>query len=77
MKQRFPFVILSVLIIVSIFLGACAPKAQPAQDAASTAAATEAQAEVTEAGASTEPVTITFWHGYNAVSYTHLTLPTN
>lgn len=63
MKQRIPFVTLSVLIIVSIFLGACAPKAQPTQDAAATAAP---QTEVTEAAASTEPVTITFWHGYNA-----------
>ncbi len=65
MKQRFPFVILSVLIVISIFLGACAPKAQPTQDAAATAAA-DTQTEVTEAAESTEPVTITFWHGYNA-----------
>ncbi len=57
MKQRYPFMVLAVLLVLMMALSACAPAAQPTEaPASSDAAATEAPA-ATEA-ASTEPVTI-------------------
>ncbi|NTU74951.1 MAG: extracellular solute-binding protein [Anaerolineaceae bacterium] len=62
MKNSKLFVVLSVLLALGILLSACAPAA-PATEAA--VVATDAQPQATEAPAA-EPVTITFWHGYNA-----------
>jgi len=71
MKQRFPLVILSVLIVMSLLLGACAkatPTSAPAATnlTAPTATDTTAPAQPEATIAPVEPVTITFWHGYNA-----------
>ncbi len=64
MKHRLSLITLSVLIVLSLLLGACT-KAAPSEAPVITEApaGTEAPA-ATEAAA--EPVTITFWHGYNA-----------
>ena len=57
MKQRLPFVVVAVLLVVMMALSACAPAVKATEvPASSDAAATEAPA-ATEA-ASTEPVTI-------------------
>ncbi|HTX80110.1 MAG TPA: extracellular solute-binding protein [Longilinea sp.] len=62
MKNSKVFVVLTVLLTAGMLLGACAPAATPTE--APAAAATSAPA-ATET-ATTEPVTITFWHAYNA-----------
>ncbi|KAF0109546.1 MAG: multiple sugar transport system substrate-binding protein [Chloroflexi bacterium] len=59
MKARFPFIILSVLIVMSIILGACAKVATPEAPADVTVAPNEVV--VTEAPIA-EPVTIKYWH---------------
>jgi multiple sugar transport system substrate-binding protein len=65
MKHRSSLVILSVLIVMSLLLGACAKATPVATEApTATAAATEAPAATvaaTEAPAA-EPVTIKYWH---------------
>ena len=73
MKARFPFFLLSILIVMSMLLGACAqatPTTAPAVDEPTKAAPAEATAAPAPAEATTapaaEPVTISFWHGYNA-----------
>ena len=60
MKHKNQLFIMSILIILTLILGACSPGA--GEDIASD------QPEDVEEGmdASTEPVTISFWHAYNA-----------
>jgi multiple sugar transport system substrate-binding protein len=60
MKQRLPFVSLSILIVMSLFLASCAAPATPTAAPAVTGAETQV-VPVTVA----EPVTITFWHNYS------------
>ncbi len=65
-KQRLPLVILSFLIVMSLFLASCAAPATPtAAPAATGVAATEPAATEAPAG---EPVEITFWHTFNTDS---------
>ncbi|MBA3075303.1 MAG: extracellular solute-binding protein, partial [Anaerolineae bacterium] len=54
MKQRIPFFVVSVVIVLAMLLGACAPAAATEAPVASDAT----EAAVTEAAAAVEPVTI-------------------
>ena len=65
MKLRFPIVLMSVLIVLSMALTACAPAAATESAAVATEAPAATEAVATDAAAA-EPVTITFWHSYNA-----------
>lgn len=64
MKSSKLFVLLSVLLAVGMLLAACAPAATTEAPAATTEAPAAATTEAPTTAA--EPVTITFWHGYNA-----------
>lgn len=67
MKTRKLFGILSVVLVIAVLFSACAPKAPVATEPPSAPEATEApEVPVATEAASVEPVTITFWHGYNA-----------
>lgn len=61
MKTKVTFIVLSILVAMSMLLTACAAPAAEAPAAEAPAA----EAPAAEAPAA-EPVTITFWHGYNA-----------
>jgi multiple sugar transport system substrate-binding protein len=63
-KQRLPLVILSVLIVMSLFLASCAAPTTPAATATPGAVVTTEPAAVTTEPVAGEPVTITFWHSY-------------
>ncbi len=65
MKNRKLFVVLSMLLALGLLLAACAPAATTEAPVATTAAPAAATTEAPTAAAA-EPVTITFWHGYNA-----------
>lgn len=76
MSRKSIFSLFSVLIIASLWLAACAPAAVPtAQVIKETVAVKETvqvqstvvvEKMVTPTAAPAKPVTITFWHGYNA-----------
>ena len=59
MKNRVPFLLLSLLIVMSVLLGACTSNAQPANEpAVSDAAQVEQPAADVEEASAEEPVTI-------------------
>ena len=64
MKKNSLFVLLSALLALGMLLAACAPAATTQAPAATTESPAAATTEAPTAA--TEPVTITFWHGYNA-----------
>ncbi len=68
MKARLPFFVLSVLIVMSMLLSACAQATSTTAPAAAEPAAadTAAPAQPEAPAAAAEQTTITFWHGYNA-----------
>lgn len=68
MLKRKLFVLASLLIVAVMVLSACAPAATPAAtDAVAGTETATTEVPATEAPAApAEPVTISFWHGYNA-----------
>ncbi len=65
MKNSKLLVVLSVLLALGMLLAACAPAATPEATTAPAGEETTEAAPATEV-ASSEPVTITFWHAYSA-----------
>src|SRR5512133_284675 len=65
MKNRKLLVVLSMLLALGLLLAACAPAATTEAPVATTEAPAAATT-VAPTAAAAEPVTITFWHGYNA-----------